>query len=566
MSSPGARSSPSRRRANGYHRHSQNDAKSAQLIEELSQLLLDHDRSFMRRLDEEAQAQQKRHVEAIERAQAHHDAIRRSAEHTCEAIQLQQERERLAREAEERRRVEEQRRRLEQEREAQRRREEEQRRRAEEEERQRHEQAERERQAAAEREALRKQQEDAARAREQQAAREKAAREKEEIEKKTREDAAAAQAQQQKQSQAASQAASQASSSHSGGPLDVSIGPAAVSTLSNAAPKALVSTIDDRMRVHEAYLRIHRRLKVLRQEVDSLKNSNAPDQQKMYAQLREKKATITKTMGQLLKGESDQNKRNNIDKIKVIKETWQWAQSFFPNETIDINEVRVEPVPPVPVTKGLVYIINHTTKAIIKQMSIDAVADPKYADVIGVVTAQIFSGTTQLSGTHAMSDIFLAKFNKVHPVLFGKVGSEKGAEALKELGWDTSQFSKDQAFPRFVGMSRCFAAITLRDFSRAKTQVNPFPNRLFWEAVARILNTPSTDQMGLQYVTLQGLLDPEYIGKFIRHYGNMALAVLKVAVKDFPERRPPENNTIRQQAQALSSFYDRYELECNLHL
>ncbi|KAF7191370.1 hypothetical protein HII31_07393 [Pseudocercospora fuligena] len=562
MSSPGARSSPSRRRVNGYHRHSQNEAQSAQLIEELSQLLLDDDRSFRRRLDEEAQAQQKRHVEALERALAHHDAIRRSAEHTYEAIQLQQERERLAREAEERRRVEEQRRRLEQEREAQRRREEEQRRRAEEEERQRREQAERERQAAAEREAARKQQEEAARAREQQAAQEKAARDKEESEKKAREDAAAAQAQQQRQSQVASQAPG----SHSGNPLDVSIGPAAVSTLSNAAPKALVSTIDDRMRVHEAYLRIHRRLKVLRQEVDGLKNSNAPDQQRMYAQLREKKATITKTMGQLLKGESEQNKKNNIDKIQVIKETWQWAQSFFPNETIDINEVRVEPVPPVPVTKGLVYIINHTTKAIIKQMSIDAVADPKYADVIGVVTAQIFSGTTQLSGGHAMSDTFLAKFNKVHPVLFGKVGSEKGAEALKGLGWDTSQFNKDQAFPRFVGMSRCFAAITLRDFSRAKTQVNPFPNRLFWEAVARILNTPSQDQMVLQYVTLQGLLDPEYIGKFIRHYGNMALAVLRVAVKDFPERRPQDNNTIRQQAQVLSSFCDRYELECNLHL
>lgn len=260
------------------------------------------------------------------------------------------------------------------------------------------------------------------------------------------------------------------------------------------------------------------------------------------------------------------NRLTCVAQIKVIKETWQWAQTFFPTEVIDINEVRVEPVPPTPVTKGLVYIINHTTKAIIKQMGIDAVADPKYADVIGVVTAQIFSGTTQLSGGHAMSDIFLAKFNKVHPVLFGKVGSEKGAEALKALGWDTSQFSKDQAFPRFIGMSRCFAAITLRDFSRAKTQVNPFPNRLFWEAVARILNTPTQDQMVLQYVTLQGLLDPEYIGKFIRHYGNMALAVLRVAVKDFPERRPQDNNTIRQQAQALSSFYDRYELECNLHL
>lgn len=313
MSSPGARSSPSRRRANGYHRHSQNEAQSAQLIEELSQLLLDDDRSFRRRLDEEAQAQQKRHVEALERALAHHDAIRRSAEHTYEAIQLQQERERLAREAEERRRVEEQRRRLEQEREAQRRREEEQRRRAEEEEKQRREQAERERQAAAEREAARKQQEEATRAREQQAAQEKAAREKEETEKKAREDAAAAQAQQQKQSQAASQA----TGPHSGGPLDISIGPAAVSTLSNAAPKALVSTIDDRMRVHEAYLRIHRRLKALRQEVDGLRNSNGPDQQKMYAQLREKKATITKTMGQLLKGESEQNKRNNIDKVSA---------------------------------------------------------------------------------------------------------------------------------------------------------------------------------------------------------------------------------------------------------
>lgn len=251
--------------------------------------------------------------------------------------------------------------------------------------------------------------------------------------------------------------------------------------------------------------------------------------------------------------------------IRLIKEMWQGAQSFFPSEVIDINEVRVEPVPTTMVIKGFVYIVSHTAKAIIRQMTKDAATDPAFADIIGVFTAQVFSGTTQLSGGHPMSDVLLAKFNKVHPVLFGKLGSEQGKAGLRELGWDTDQYGKEEAFPRFLGMSRCFAAITLRDFSRAKTQVNPFPNRLYWETVARLLNTPTKDQLAIQYLCLQGLLEPEFTEKFIRHYGNMALAVLRVAVKDFPARRP-ENNTINQQANTLMSYHDRYELELNLHL
>jgi hypothetical protein len=87
--------------------------ETSQLMEDLSRLLTDSDRSFKKKLDEEALQQQQRHVEALDRALKQHEAVRKSAEHTYETIQLEIERQRIAREASEARRLAEERRKLE---------------------------------------------------------------------------------------------------------------------------------------------------------------------------------------------------------------------------------------------------------------------------------------------------------------------------------------------------------------------------------------------------------------------------------------------------------------------
>lgn len=295
-----ARSSPSRHRLNGHHtshRNSHHESQSSQLVDELSRLLVDDDRSFKKKLDEESQLQQKRHVEALEKALAQHEAVRKSAEHTYETIQLEAERQRLAREIEQKRKLEDERRRLAEAQEAERRRLEAERKEAEER-KQRAEELEREQKAKAERDAAeKKQQEDEARAREQ-AAKDRAA-----AEQRAKDEAAANQAQQTQQQQQQVQNESQIASSEQ----DVA---AAVATAQQTAPassQAVGSTREDRVKAHNAYLQIHARCKVLRKEIDSLKSSDRG----LYDTIKDNARQVKQNVGQLTKGD----KKGNQEKV-----------------------------------------------------------------------------------------------------------------------------------------------------------------------------------------------------------------------------------------------------------
>lgn len=256
---------------------------------------------------------------------------------------------------------------------------------------------------------------------------------------------------------------------------------------------------------------------------------------------------------------------NETCQIKTLKEAhWEWSIGVAPSETVDINLFRLEPVESFHVPKLFIWMVNNTCKAIIRQMGVECASDPAFATPLGILTAQIFAQPSCKPQGHTMVDIFWAKFHKAHPVLFGCFGSEQTTKDRELLGW-RADWDQTEAFARFRGMSRAFAAVTMRDFAKSK-QDNPFPNRVYWAALSRILNTPADRQLAIHYLSLEGLLDPVFIPRYLQLYGQIGLAVLRTATKEFPQRRDRNKKMIGQRAGVIENFPDRYENELNLKL
>jgi nucleoporin GLE1 len=225
----------------------------------------------------------------------------------------------------------------------------------------------------------------------------------------------------------------------------------------------------------------------------------------------------------------------------------------------------VQPVQPFPVPKVFLYMVNYTCKVIVRQMSVDCI-DAGFAEPLGVCTATMFAQPDFKPQGHSMADMFLAKFHRSLPPLFGIFHDELTVEGRNKLGFRTDAHgSRENWVSNAKGLARGYAAVTLRDFSRSKNQ-NPFPNRLYWESIARISTTPQPQQLMLHFAILDGLLDPHFIPRFIRCYGGYALAALRLAIIDFPTTRDRRKKSHEEQAKQLGNMLAKYEDVLQLRL
>lgn len=94
------------------------------------------------------------------------------------------------------------------------------------------------------------------------------------------------------------------------------------------------------------------------------------------------------------------------------------------------------------------------------------------------------------------------------------------------------------------GLGAGFAAITLRDFSKSKNS-NPAPNRIYWEALARIINTPATDVQQTHFVLVKAMIT-NYVQRFISTFGGAGLAALRQALIFFPNEKGPSDDKGRK--------------------
>lgn len=300
MSSPfrrsGSRSSTARNRINGLRlsrTHSQSTYDSNEYCEEMSRLHIDTEKAYQKLLNERAEQQKLKHLEGLEKALEQHEQVQKSARECVERIQLQQERARLKREAEEARKLEEEKQKLE-----------EAKRKAAEEEQKRKE-AERKRQEQLQAEAKRKQEEEAARKAAEQKNKDEEA---EEARKKAERDKVAAEEEAKKKAAAqAQQTATQQAQPQPKQPLTNGI--PAESPLS-----AVVTTPEDREKVQDAYMAIHKRLKEVRKTVHAAMNGNK--------QLKDFVASATqgirKSTGQLNRLNKKKNKEYVSQQLRSI--------------------------------------------------------------------------------------------------------------------------------------------------------------------------------------------------------------------------------------------------------
>lgn len=164
------------------------------------------------------------------------------------------------------------------------------------------------------------------------------------------------------------------------------------------------------------------------------------------------------------------------------------------------------------------------------------------ADNFGIVLATLFGDSKYRIGDISFADILWSKYHQQCPVLFGiRRAGKRPVECL----------------------AAGFAAITLRDFSKNKNP-NPFPNRLFWEAVARIVNTPPASQSVIHYQILHMLFQPQFAARFIQFYGKAGLVAMRNAIIRFPTTAPANNERVQSQAKSVVTL--AIALDRDLHL
>ncbi|KAH6640974.1 GLE1-like protein-domain-containing protein [Chaetomium tenue] len=308
----------------------------------------------------------------------------------------------------------------------------------------------------------------------------------------------------------------------------------------------------------DKYAEIHKNLKMLRKFMADQAKSNPTLKGRMGDMRRE----IRKSVGQLTVtlGVAGVNKTQQQNILRLLREA---LSNQVQSELMDPSSFVLEPRNPVEgaahndatLPSIFLYLINIFAKAAIAQFINEAGARPETADPVGVCVAATLSDPDFLWRGSSLIDIMLAKFRIVCPVLFGYRGSEKTEQGRQRLGWwkDGGQWVPEQQhMDRMTGLGAGFASISLRNFAMSK-KTNPFPPRVYWTAMARIVNTPSAEISDTQCVVLKAMVE-NYEQKFIEFYGTAAIAALRTALVDFPSRAPQKSaavNSLEVLAQML---------------
>ncbi|KAI1262527.1 GLE1-domain-containing protein [Xylariaceae sp. FL1019] len=290
----------------------------------------------------------------------------------------------------------------------------------------------------------------------------------------------------------------------------------------------------------ERYVEIHQNLKKLRQSM----MQQAKMEPQFKARMGDMRREIRKYLGQLV--QSKPLNKEKTEKIAAILRESLTVPSIPINPSQFLVDPQRQPMdgavhngPELP--SLFLFLLNMFAKYIVGQFTNECGPNPLAADPIGTVAASIFSKKEHLWRGKSLIDIVMAKMRVACPVLFGYAGNDKDAQGRKRLGWkmnkDNGQLlTEDAHWNRMRGLAAGYSSIALRNFSRVPA-TNPWPPSKYWTTMARIVNTPPADISDTQCIVLRGLIET-YEEAFIRFYGNAAMAALRSALVDFPNKAP----------------------------
>lgn len=218
--------------------------------------------------------------------------------------------------------------------------------------------------------------------------------------------------------------------------------------------------------------------------------------------------------------------------------------------TLSEEEARVSAV--------FIYLLNIFVKAVVSQLINEAGIKLEYAEPLGVVVAQIFSGEQYCFKGFAFSDIFWAKYRASCPALWGFYGDEKTTAGKEALGWKRYEaggpfLSEADHRQRMVGLGGGFAAVTLRNFGKTSRK-NPFPNHMFWWAVSKIVSVPPDDLQETHFYILYAMLRFS-AERIIGLWGHAGLALLRTAIVSLPNKTKNKQAGAVGQLKVLKGLY-----------
>ncbi|PGH21501.1 hypothetical protein AJ80_03169 [Polytolypa hystricis UAMH7299] len=299
---------------------------------------------------------------------------------------------------------------------------------------------------------------------------------------------------------------------------------------------------------HKRYIELHKHLKQFRKYMMDETKKNPVLKQHMGDMRR----TIKKCVGQLLSEGKTANRaptteiNNILKKAATLQEPSVDVRQFIAFPPAQLSSATDAKVPAL-----LIYLLNIFSKAIIAQLIAEAGINPKYAEPLGVLTAQIFSLEAFTYNGVSMIDILLAKYHVVCPVLWGFYGDENTERGRAAVGWwreeqPSGPFVGAQTHEeRMTGLGAGWAAISLRNFSKT-TRKNPVPNTHFWKAVTNIVNVPANEVQDTHLFVLSAMLRFS-TARIVGFWADSGMALLRRAIVGFPaelQRKSPARSAL----------------------
>ena len=476
-------------------------------------MLTNSDREFHKKLDDDAARRASIHQEQLAKAAAEHKRVMEEAERELARIRLEEETDQL-------------RKKMAQEKELQRLKEQKMKEEAAAQQRQLEAKLREEQIAREAAENQKRQQEAVARARAEKEREEAARKKREEDERKAREAAAAppppppAQQSQPAPSVAAS-----------------SVAPAATSTVAAVPPPSTQTASSqpsaDIIQVHNKYLALHGTMKQFRKSMQEWAKDKSNPLKPVVGDIRR---NMNKRMGQITIDVNDS--RNAITSIRA--ECFQKAIDAG-GPMVDIRPFlvshQVENEGAAQYPQLLLYAWICFEKALVKQWYNEASKeDGRIIGQLSLIAASLYLDVNFMcNGTISMIDTLLAKLHRICPILFGIRGDLRANRA--GLGLDKihpNESDMNRYSQLMTGIGAGYAAITHKKFGKKAPAI---PISEYWRTVVLICNTPAEALYPGHFLVLQGLLR-DNVRKFIMTYGVAAMAVLRRATIDLPNRIP----------------------------
>ncbi|EED24176.1 RNA export mediator Gle1, putative [Talaromyces stipitatus ATCC 10500] len=313
----------------------------------------------------------------------------------------------------------------------------------------------------------------------------------------------------------------------------------------------------EEVKEQERYLELHKYMKELRRFV----LAEGKKDPALKSTVGDHRRAITKCLGQLREGQGTAANKGQVTEIRDILRKSQDipipcdVRRFFvhaPEEITNLPEDKAK------VSAVFVYLLNIFVKAVVSQLINEAGIKLEYAEPLGVVVAQIFSTEQFCFQGHAFSDIFWAKYRASCPALWGFYGDEKTVAGKEALGWKRVEpggpfLQEIDHRQRMVGLGGGFAAVTLRNFGKTNRK-NPFPNYLFWRAVAKLVSIPPGKLQETHFYILYAMLRFS-ADRIIGFWGHAGLGLLRNAIVDLPNRAINKQGGAIGQLKVLRGLY-----------